>query len=350
MRFRRPGSGQKGLFDQIEHAKRLVEEPTALDRLNELVDFEWFREPLIELLGYSESKEDKGGNAPFDPVFMFRIVVLQKYWGLSEEATEFQIRDRFSFLRFLDLQPGDLVPDKNTIWDFKERIGADGMATLFDFFNGRLAEAGVRGEEGKMVDASFVEVPRQRNSAEENEQIKQGIEPEDWEQKPAKRRQKDLDARWAKKNHQTRYGYKNHIKADVKTKLIDGYLVSAANEHDSQCFESLVEEGDDTIYADSAYRSKESMKMLRRKKLKARLNQKGQKDRPLSASQKRENRKKSRVRVRIEHVFGTQVTSMGAHRIRTIGIMRASREIGLGNLVYNLMRCVSLGIELRPAQ
>jgi IS5 family transposase len=348
MRFRRPGSGQKGLFDQLDHAKRLQQTPTSLDRLNELVDFEDFREILIDLLGYGKGT-DKGGNAPFDPVFMFKIMVLQKFYGLSEEATEFQIRDRFSFLRFLELQPGDEVPDKNTIWDFKERLGADGVRNLFEDLNGMLAQVGVRGQEGKMVDASFVEVPRQRNSRKENQQIKEGEEPEDWEKVPAKRRQKDIDARWAKKNHQVHYGYKNHIKADVRTKLIEDYLVSAANEHDSQCFESLVEQGDDMVYADSAYRSRESLAMLRKKKIKARLNQKGQKNRPLTERQKGANRKKSRIRARVEHIFGYQSATMGADEIRTIGIMRAAREIGMGNLVYNLMRCVTLGVNLRSA-
>ena len=62
---------------------------------------------------------------------MFRIVVLRKYFALSEEQTEFQIRDRFSFMRFLSLRPGDDVPDKNTIRDFKKQLGAEGIAELF---------------------------------------------------------------------------------------------------------------------------------------------------------------------------------------------------------------------------
>lgn len=342
MRFKKPGTGQQDLISQIEHAEKLAtEKPCSLDKLNAAIDFEIFRDELLDILGY-RNRRDKGGNAPFDPVFMFRIVVLQKYFALSEEQTEFQIRDRFSFMRFLALRPGDEVPDKNTIWDFKNQLGAEGMARLFDCFDRHLAALGLHGKEGVIVDASFIEVPRQRNSRKENQTIKEGGVPEEWKENPAKLRQKDVDARWAKKNNETHYGYKNHIKCDAKTKLIRRYRASHASLHDSQCFEELLDEGDHTVWADSAYRSKESMRMLRRKKLKARLCVKGTKAKALSAGQKRENRKKSKVRARVEHIFGHQTYRFGADIIRTIGIMRSTFQIGLGNLVYNLTRLTEL--------
>ncbi|MBK1884924.1 transposase, partial [Luteolibacter pohnpeiensis] len=102
----------------------------------------------------------------------------------------------------------------------------------------------------------------------EDAAIKRGETPEDWKDKPRKLCQKDLDALWAKKNNKVHYGYKNHLKADVKTKLVRDFRVSAASEHDSQCLEELVKGGDGTVYADSAYRSRGSMAMLRRKKVK----------------------------------------------------------------------------------
>ncbi len=342
MRFKKPGTGQQDLISQIEHAEKLAtEKPCSLDKLNAAIDFEIFRGDLLDALGYRDRK-DKGGNAPFDPVFMFRIIVLQKYFALSEEQTEFQIRDRFSFMRFLSLRPGDEVPDKNTIWDFKNQLGADGVVRLFACFDRHLATLGLHGKEGVIVDASFVEVPRQRNSRGDNQAIKEGGVPEEWKEKPAKLRQKDTDARWAKKNSETHYGYKNHIKCDAKTKLIRNYRASHASLHDSQCFEELLDEGDHTVWADSAYRSKESLRMLRGKKLKARLCVKGTKAKALTPGQKRENRKKSMTRARVEHVFAHQAYLMKADCIRTIGIMRASIQIGLGNLVYNFIRMTEI--------
>ncbi|MFK7851785.1 MAG: IS5 family transposase, partial [Akkermansiaceae bacterium] len=221
-------------------------------------------------------------------------------------------------------------------------LGAGGIVRLFEHFDGHLAALGFHGKEGIIVDASFVEVPRQRNSRKENQTVKEGGIPEEWNGNPSKLRQKDTDARWAKKNNETHYGYKNHIKCDAKTKLIRRYRASQANLHDSQCFEELLEEGDHTVWADSAYRSKESLRMLRGKKLKARLCAKGTKAKALTPGQKRENRKKSRTRARVEHIFGHQVYLMKADCIRTIGIMRATMQIGLGNLVYNFVRLAEI--------
>lgn len=342
MRFRKPGTGQQDLISQIEHADRLAAaKPCSLDKLSAAIDFEMFRDELLDILGY-HNRKDKGGNAPFDPVFMFRIIVLQKYFALSEEQTEFQILDRFSFMRFLSLRPGDEVPDKNTIWDFKNQLGAEGIVRIFERFDAYLAELGLVGKEGVIVDASFVEVPRQRNSRGENHTIREGAVPEEWKEKPAKLRQKDTDARWAKKNNETHYGYKNHIKCDAGTKLIRRYRTSQASLHDSQCFEELLDEGDQTVWADSAYRSRESLRMLRAKKLKARLCVKGTKAKALTSGQKRGNREKSRTRARVEHIFAHQTHLMKADCIRTIGIMRATMQIGLGNLVYNFIRMTEM--------
>lgn len=125
--------------------------------------------------------------------------MLQKYFGLSDEATQEQIQDRFSFQCFLGLLPGDRVPDRNTIWDFREKLGEKGLRELFDELGKRLEEKSIVVREGSLVDASFVDAPKQRNTREENQQIKEGKIPESFEQTPAKKAQKDTDARWAKK-------------------------------------------------------------------------------------------------------------------------------------------------------
>jgi len=345
MRFRNPGSDHQDLFGQLEHAQRLASNTRPLDKLAATIDFEFFRETLLDLLGYRD-RVDKGGNAPFDPVFMLKVIVLQKFYDLSDPAVAYEITNRFDFMRFLGIAPGDDTPDQNTVWDFKEKLGNEGIGALFELLDARLSEQGVVGKSGVSVDASFVDAPRQRNSRKENAAIKQGELPEGWENDSAHRlRQKDLDARWTKKNNETHYGYKNHIKMDHETKLIRNWLVSPANEHDSLCFLDLLEKGDLSVHADSAYRSKIIMKTLRQLKIKAFICQKGQKDKPLSAAQKRANRKKAKVRARVEHVFAA-MAQMGTDQLRTIGIFRAVRSIGLANLTYNLRRCSQLGVSI----
>ncbi|MBK1884769.1 transposase, partial [Luteolibacter pohnpeiensis] len=116
----------------------MAQRTTPLDKLRAVIGFEIFRDRLIELLGYKD-RVDKCGNAPFDPVFMFKVVVMQKYYALSEEQTEEQILDRSSFMRFL------------------------GVAALFSDLDEALTARGIHGKEGVTVDASFVEVPRQHN-------------------------------------------------------------------------------------------------------------------------------------------------------------------------------------------
>jgi IS5 family transposase len=169
---------------------------------------------------------------------MFKILILQRYYNLSDEQTEYQINDRMSFMRFLDLTIADDIPDSRTIWKFTEQItDLELTEPLFKRFEEELVKLNLIVNEGKIIDASFVEAPRQRNSKEENARIKkEGAAPKQWEESPEKLAQKDVDARWTKKNNQTYYGYKNHTKVDSESKLISNYLVTDASVHDSLKF------------------------------------------------------------------------------------------------------------------
>ena len=240
-----------GLFDQDLRLSKLSKLGDPLERLNAGVDFEMFRKILEAHIG--STTQGKGGRPPYDYVLMFKILILQRYYNLSDDQVEYQINDRLSFMRFLNLSTADDVPDSKTIWKFSERLTELGLAKeLFDLFLTHLDQLGLIVNEGKIVDASFVEAPRQRNNREENQQIKEGQGERLWEEKPNKQRQKDTDARWTKKNFQNYYGYKNHAKVDAKSKLIDAYRVSAAREHDSQSLDELLGGKDQgqPLYAD----------------------------------------------------------------------------------------------------
>ena len=286
------------------------------------------------------AKGDAGGRLPFDPVFMFKVLILQKFHGLSDEATEAQIKDRLSFLSFLGLRLGDEVPDGNTIWDFKELIekdGREGSRKLFESFHQILTEENLIAKEGSIVDASFVDAPRQRNTREESKQIKEGKTPEGFEKETAKGRQKDCEARWAKKNQETHYGYKNHAKVDAKSKLIDKALTTSANVHDSQVFKKLVDTSDNAVLADSAYHSEENEEHLLDCDAEEFLMRKANRNSPLSEAEQKTNKGVSRIRVRVEHVFG-RMSQMGMERVRSIGLKRATAHNHLSNLVYNMDR------------
>ena len=242
---------ESDLFSILDHQKKISGRSKGINKLSNCIQWEDFREELESILGYNKRDSNKGGRPPFDPAFMFKVLILQKYHGLSDEATQDQIADRFSFMEFLKLQPGDSIPNQNTIWDFKkslEKNGSNGSKRLFKLFERMLSKQGIISREGSIVDASFISAPRQRNSRSENEEIKNGKRPESFKANAVKDRQKDCDARWAKKNNEIHYGYKNHIKVDAKTKLITECTTTAANVHDSRAFKDLVNKEDQAIF------------------------------------------------------------------------------------------------------
>ena len=140
----------------------------------------------------NKDKESNAGAKPYSPLLMFKISILQRYYNLSDNQIEYQILDRLSFGRFLGLTLNDRVPDEKTVWEFKERMTKlDLEKELFAVFHSKLEENGLIIHEGKIIDASFVEMPRQRNNREENKHIKEtGTAPGNWDGKPNKKRQK----------------------------------------------------------------------------------------------------------------------------------------------------------------
>lgn len=331
-----------GFFDQDIRLSKLSKLGDPLEKLSNGIDFEIFRVLLTEKLS-TESK-GKGGRPPYDYVLMFKISILQQYYGLSDDQAEYQINDRMSFMRFLNLTISDDVPDSKTIWNFTEKLkDLDLVKELFDLFTKELNRLGLIVNEGKIIDASFVEAPRQRNKREENKHIKQtGTSPKEWDNKPHKKCQKDVDARWTKKNFQNYYGYKNHAKIDGKSKLIDDYAVTDASVHDSQVVDELLDKKDkgQELYADSAYIGQEET--LQKYEVVDKINEKGFKNKPLTKEQKKNNTEKSKTRARVEHIFGFMENSMGSMFFRKIGIARANTMIGLMNLTYNMFRKIQL--------
>jgi IS5 family transposase len=332
-----------GFWDQDFRLTKISKLGDPLERLKEGVNFELFGELLEDRL--SRFSKGAGGRPPYSYMLMFKILILQRYYNLSDEQVEFQINDRLSFMRFLDLTIADDIPDSRTVWHFREQLTAlELVEELFDLFLGELNKLGLLVNEGEIIDASFVEVPRQRNKKEENEQIKEGKGASLWSDKPKKKQQKDIDARWAKKNSQTYYGYKNHVKQDDCSKLITKYIVSSAKVHDSQATDLLLDEHDkgDPFYADSAYTGEPQEQIIESKGMKNRVCERGYRNHPLTEGQKASNTEKSRFRSRVGHIFGFMEMSMNEMYIHSIGIKRATAIIGLMDLTYNMFRKIQL--------
>jgi IS5 family transposase len=327
---------QPGFFDFEDRLSKIDKQGDPLIKINEAVDWQLFR-PTLEK-ARDKNRQSNVGPKGYDVILLFKILIIQSLYNLSDDATEFQILDRHSFGRFLGLHLGSKVPDATTIWRFRQDlVGAGVVKELFDTFEAHLRDHGFMAMKGQIVDASIVSVPKQRNSREENSRIKQGGVPEDWPEN--KRRRKDVDARWTKKNGKTFFGYKNHVSVDVKYKLIRNYEVTDAAQHDSNVFETILSENTSKdIWADSAYRSEERLDRLKEDGFREHIQRKGCRHRKLTEREQWGNRNRARIRSRIEHVFGVQAQKAGNLILRTIGIVRARAKIGLRNLAYNMDR------------
>jgi IS5 family transposase len=328
---------QLGFFDLQDRYEQLSAAGDPLERLNEIVPWNKFRTTLNRLM--QKARKSNAGRPPYDYVLMFKILVLQSLYNLSDHQMEYQIRDRLSFMRFLGFGLGSKVPDEKTLWEFRERLSkSGGIDKLFKKFDKYLGEQGYDAKCGTIVDASIVEVPRQRNSREDNAKIKAGERPENWDDK--KKSHKDVEARWTKKNNETYYGYKDHISIDTKHKIVREFTVTPASASDGRHLQELLshKNDDDKVWADNAYRTPDNVKYLAENGYEDRMHFRPGKEGWLTGDKKTMNRRRSKIRKRVEHIFGFMENSMKGMFVRTIGLRRARWKIGMMNLVYNMCR------------
>jgi IS5 family transposase len=357
--------GQPGFFDVDERLAALSAAGDPLERLSTVVDFELFRAVLDAAL--SRSDRSRGGRPPYDAVLMFKVLVLQALYNLSDDAAEFQVRDRLSFMRFLGLGLGDRAPDAKTIWLFREQlVKARAMEALFERFDAALHNAGYLAMGGQIIDATVVAAPRQKLTDDEKAVIRGGGIPGDWSK--AKRRQKDLDARWTIKRGRSKrsdatemqaagvaiavpiFGYKNHAGIDRRHGLIRRWTVTSAAAHDSRPFEGLLDPKNTAskVWADTAYRSARNEAAMAKRGRISMVHFRKPKGRPLPANHAKANAARSAVRSAVEHVFAGQKHRMKLF-VRSVGLARAKVKIGMANLTYNFTRLAWLQARAAPA-
>src|SRR5512133_3785264 len=324
------------LFADQEREAKLNQLGDALRVMEQHVDFAALAAE-VDLAAPRPSRE-RGGRPPFPTELMVRVLLIQQLFNLSDEQMEFQLLDRLSFQRFVGLRASSQIPDRTTIWTFKERlIQAGASESVFDAVNRQLAKHGYIARGGQMIDASIVQAPRQSLSKEEKAIVSEGAMPADW--KPAKRRQKDMDARWTRKHGKSYFGYK------VVRKL----KVSTASEHATLHFEEVLDAANTSrdILADKGYVDGEREARLSKQGWRMHIQRKGSKDKPISEAQQRRNHRIAKTRARIEHVFAG-LAQMGGKTLRSIGLARAKLHLNWKVAAYNLQRLVYLkeaGVE-----
>jgi len=366
---------QAGFCDLEARLAGLSREGDELKRLTALVDVELFREELERAVPRAD--RSRGGWPPFDHALMFKVLILQTQNNLSDERTEFYLRDRLTGVRFLGLGLGDPVPDddpsgdrshptlqgpraasawRGAIWTFREALTkAEVVEPLFRRFEEALREAGDLAMSGQLVDATAVSAPKPRHTKAEKRALKEGRIPEAWQANPAKLRQKDRHARWTVRYTKTKpdrhgavpavdiaiptFGYPNHISADRRHRLIRTWRVTDAA---ARAGARLAERLDPAytasgVWADTASLRRKNEAVLAQRMLESPSHRKTPKDAPMPVRPARANAKTSAVRAHIEHVFAEPKVRMRLF-VRTIGLARAKTKIGFANLVTNMRR------------
>jgi IS5 family transposase len=358
--------GQPGFFDLDRRYAALSAAGDPLERLAMVVDFELFRGELATAL--ERSDRARGGRPPYDAVLMFKVLVLQTLYTLSDDQTEYQIRDRLSFMRFVGLALEDRVPDAKTLWLFREQLTRAGaIERLFARFDRVLREAGYLAMGGQIVDATVIQARRPRLTRGEKATIKDGGVPEGWS--PAKRAQMDTDGRWTIKRGRKRaagrsgphertetelaipvFGYKNHLGIDRRHGFIRSFVVTDAARHDGRQLGRLLDPKNtaSAVWADSAYRSAANVALLARRGLVPRFQRPKPRGRSMPPHIMRGNASRARVRVAIEHVFAAQKCRFGLV-IRSVGLARATARLGLANLITNMTRLAWFATRAAPA-
>jgi len=350
----------------IYHQLDKLKDP--LVKLDAIMDWSPFI-AIIDEIRPDRTQGGYGGRPPIKSSVMFKGLLIGEIYNLSDAQLEYQITDRASFSRFCGLDLGSASPDANSFWLLREKLKETGKYNdLFQALLAALSNAGLEYSKCAIVDATFIDAPRNRNlSKEQREALKERDKNPDSElpfeldkeqiyslesHLPINERtmsnilrQTDTDARWAKKGDEVHFGYKDHVVVDAETKLIIAHEVTSASVHDSQKLSDVVPEGTETVYDDAGYVGEEIDRKLKEKcpDVEHFTAAKAKRKKPLTKEQKEYNRQMvAHVRARVEHVFGTISYCMGGTTIRVIGMARAKCQIALRDFAYNILRYSTL--------
>lgn len=337
-----------GLFDVSTRLKELSKCKDPLEKISVTIDCEVFRSELETAFAFHRGK---AGRPAYDAILILKMLVLQSLYNLSDDQVEFQVKDRLSFMRFLNLEFHHRVPDAKTIWLYRERLTRKKLLPkLFAAFDAQLAEQGYVAMGGTLVDASIVQAPRQSFTQEEKEKLKNGEIPEDWSKNKAA--QKDTDARYTLKHTKKKpgsdldlvipyHGYKTHVGIDNRYGFIRTQAVTSAAAYDGHFLKDLIDPKNtcSDVYADTAYRTAANEEMLKAKGMMSKIHRKKHRGKPMNKNMSKGNSTKSKIRAKVEHVFAVLKDQMNLF-IRTIGLKRAEVKVGLAHLAYNLKRLI----------
>ena len=340
--------GHFGLADFYAE-KRSRKHPSFLDAVGQMLDWSRIEHKLKKKLRRSE--ENCAGVKAYPALCMFKILLLQSWYELSDLDMERALYDRYSFCRFVGISLDEEVPDHTTICRFRNLLAEKKLLQkLLDEVNGQLAAQGKLVKTGCVVDATIIS-----SAARPRKQVDVEMVATDREEaaagdcKVTVSYSKDAEAAWTRKGSHYFYGYKGHMAVDAGTGLILTGHVTPANCSDTTELKRLVWgarlPSKTRVYADKGYCSRSNTDALRKRKLKSGIMDKASRGRALTQRQKERNRLISSVRGMVERGFGTLKRCYGQHRAKYLGVLKVEAAFLLAALAFNLKKAVSLPIK-----
>jgi IS5 family transposase len=330
-------------FSETDYFKKVMVSQNRLIDLKERIDFEPFKSVLNQQLNINEFVKQSASK--WEPLFLFKCLLLGIIFDYSDEELEYQLINRADFKVFLDLELMDNVPDKSTLWLFRESlVNSNSHKPLFDSYLDQIKLLGYSFKDERIVDGTVHETEHRCTSHEVDEKIKSGHVPEEWAKNPNILCQNDLTASWRSEGKKRYFGYLALIIVLSKYKFITNYAISPAHIDERKNVVGLVENEvhEFIAYADKGFVSQE---------LKTKMNQKGvnfiamEKEYLLSEDLpevEKSNKAISKIRARVEHVFGNITMMMPQRPLRLIGIERNTFKIGMMYMLHNMFRLISI--------
>ena len=308
-------SGQMG-FGDLEATGRLSE-GHFLRRIDRQIDWQSFEKLLAPLYHPTQ------GRPSHPPVMMFKGLLLQQWYNLSDPGLEEAICDRLSFQRFLGLSLTDPVPDETRICRFRNKLAEENLGeSLFAMLAEQLQAKGLIVRRGSLIDATLLKA--------------QPHPPRRGEPSP------DPEADWTSRGKDGHFGYKGHLSVDQGSGLIRRLALTGANFPDSYMFEEMVIGDEAAVFADAAYTKAVRKAALRGQGVFCGIISRAWRSHPLSRSQKKRNKCFSRVRQAVERVIGTLKCRYGLERCRYLGLRRNHNHMWLKGICYNLRKMLVL--------
>lgn len=344
-------------YDQLSFTDQLIgpgksKSDRFFQSVDQVVDWGSIEEALKDIHGSTM------GRPSITPLLLFKVLLIQRWYDLSDPAAEDSLNDRKSFARFVGLPLDQPAPDHSSISRFRtELVRRDLMAPLVEALMTQIEAKGLILKQGTLMDASFVpsaarppSAPRPKTEAKAptkttEAQAKTETQTQDAPPAPppppdpftsGKRSRVDPDARWAKKGKKAYFGYKLHLAVDQERRFVRTHRVTAANVNDCEIGPQLVQPDGGAHYGDKGYPSEPLRQKLAEHRLADGIMQLGTKHRPLRPAERRRNRLLAGIRAKVEGVFGEMKRRLGLARARYFSLDKVQLECDLVVFAFNL--------------